>query len=233
MKAEMRDWLIEHFPKKGRVYCEPFAGRANVFFQMALVAKFDQWWLNDIRTADFIKALAHVHPNLIPASVTKRAAAAWKQRAVDGDITALALDAELTYCGIGFAQGGTVTAMASSPRSRIEKARILMNRTGPRVTSFDVLKVMEWPHWEAEDFVYFDPPYSAIDVGAYGTDDVNHERLLSRLAAAQYRWALSNYEDPLYVEALGPPTATLERRRRGLSANRGVTVRECLWVKEA
>lgn len=56
-KARLRKWLIEHFPKKGRTYLEPFAGRGNVFYLACQKLDFQNWQLGDIDISFFCSLL--------------------------------------------------------------------------------------------------------------------------------------------------------------------------------
>ena len=40
-------------PQTGRIYCEPFAGLAALYWKMALTADYEQWRLNDLRNVPY------------------------------------------------------------------------------------------------------------------------------------------------------------------------------------
>lgn len=52
-KARLRSWLLPFFPRSGRMYLEPFAGRGNVFFAARAALDFQYWQVNDPNTAPF------------------------------------------------------------------------------------------------------------------------------------------------------------------------------------
>jgi len=83
-----------------------------------------------------------------------------------------------------------------------------------------------------DDFAYFDPPYLGATVHGYRGDDIDHRELVEELKNAKYRWMLSEYLHPLYVEAFGQPFWTRDVQlcstnfRYDGGAGRRV---ECLW----
>jgi site-specific DNA-adenine methylase len=85
-----------------------------------------------------------------------------------------------------------------------------------------------------DDFAYFDPPYLGAKVHGYTDSDLIHEAMIDALRKARFRWLLSEYEHPLYLEAFGQPfwrkevqlCATNFRRNDDHGRARRV---ECLW----
>jgi site-specific DNA-adenine methylase len=53
----------------------------------------------------------------------------------------------------------------------------------------------------ANDFAYFDPPYATSKVHGYSSGDIDHTEMVAILKNANFRWMLSEYNEPLYLEA--------------------------------
>jgi site-specific DNA-adenine methylase len=58
---------------------------------------------------------------------------------------------------------------------------------------------------DGDSFVYLDPPYLTARVHAYGPGDIDHTEMVAILKNARFRWLLSEYHEPLYVQAFGKP----------------------------
>lgn len=56
-KAKLRKRILAMLPPEGQRYVEPFAGRGNVFFAVATLLKYEEFWLNDIQTWPFLAGL--------------------------------------------------------------------------------------------------------------------------------------------------------------------------------
>jgi hypothetical protein len=57
-KGRLAKQIVSFLPREGRIYLEPFAGRANLFWEAAEQGlKFKKWWLNDLATASFLDAI--------------------------------------------------------------------------------------------------------------------------------------------------------------------------------
>lgn len=231
MKSSLRPWLVSYFPKDIRCYCEPFAGRANVFFLVAARQLYATYWLNDMRTNTWLAALLDADPFKLPEKITAPQARVWQARALDGDPLARVLETSITYCGIGFEEKGTLTASAYSRKSfqsRLVYAKLALTQRSGRITG-ERFDAMDLETLGGSDFVYLDPPYHGVSVGAYYSDDLDHEAMLRRLKAAPYPWVLSNYPNELYEDHLGPPAATKLTRRKGLGGVHGSDAVEAIW----
>jgi site-specific DNA-adenine methylase len=224
--------ILPHMPQRGRLYCEPFAGLAALYWKMALAGDYEQWRLNDIRTHHFFRALA-THGSTVEAPARSHEEFARQKAAFAlGDPAAILLGPYFSFNGGFYAKGerqdkGSITAPSYEARLRMSHA--IMSLTQPEVTAFD------WKFAVADlgpdDFGYFDPPYANCKVGSYRADDLNHEELVEELLKAPYRWLLSEYEHPVYAR-LGRPIWRKEVQLRTTNfrddGGKGRRV-ECLW----
>jgi site-specific DNA-adenine methylase len=220
-------------PITGGKYVEPFAGRGNVFFRAASTLVYSAWHLNDIRMAPFFKALIS-HGNKVEVPEHSRQEfelqkAAW----ASGDPIAMLLAPYLTFSGAGYA--ASYRAVQGSPlrhhyQTTLRCAHQILSWTRPLITSLD---------WKGavtglgeNDFAYCDPPYIGAKVHGYGKGDMNHTEMIDVLKTAKFRWLLSEYEHPLYLEAFGQPFWTKNVQLCSTNfRNAGGKERrvECLW----
>jgi len=107
-------------------------------------------------------------------------------------------------------------------------AKEILALTQPRITALDYREVLG--QLGKGDFAYIDPPYYEADVPGYKNDTLNHREMIDLLLKAQYWWVLSEYDQPIYREAFGPPRATqrLVKGSSGTKEKRPVGT-ECLW----
>jgi len=231
-KMALAKYIQPLMPKRGRVYCEPFAGLAALYWKMALTSEHDQWRLNDIRTHPFFRALmTHGNSVEVPARSHEefvRQKAAFAQ----GDPGAILLGPYFSFNGGFYSKGerqdrGSITA--GSYEARLRMAHSIMTLTQPVITALDWKLVVA--DLGPQDFVYCDPPYADCKVGSYRADDLNHEELVEELQRAPYRWLLSEYEHPIYAR-LGTPfwRKQVQLRTTNFRDDGGQGRRvECLW----
>ena len=105
-----------------------------------------------------------------------------------------------------------------------------MQRTKVRTTQLDYLD-MHLENLTEEDTVYVDPPYKSADVRAYKANTLDHSQLVDILKNAKFRWILSEFYDPIYLNAFGEPVVKKELRLNtvNLKHQGSVTRTECLW----
>jgi site-specific DNA-adenine methylase len=231
-KTGLAKYIQQFMPERGRIYCEPFAGLAAPFWKTALAAEYEQWRLNDIRTAPFFRALlTHGHIVEVPARSHQefiQQKAAYRL----GDPAAILLGPYFSFNGGFYDQGerqnkGSITA--SSYEGRLRMAHSIMTFTQPEITAVDwKLAVADLG---PQDFVYFDPPYKGCKVHGYRADDIDHEELAEELTRAPYRWLLSEYDHPVYAR-LGQPfwRKEVQLRTTNFRDDGGKGRRmECLW----
>jgi site-specific DNA-adenine methylase len=232
-KARLAKTICSFAPSSGGTYCEPFAGRGNVFWTAAGMLKYRRWWLNDTRTAPFFEAVGRVGDRIEVPYRTRNDAQATKElyrryRDDDSD-EAILLEPFLTYSGSGYHGGGPRGSGAGAGSERYTKAmrecHRVMHTVRPVVTDWDWTKVVA--RLGPNDFAYIDPPYLTSRTRTYSEDDIDHERLVWVLKKAKFRWILSHYLHPVYLSTLGDPFFSQEM---DLFVAKGHDVRtECLW----
>jgi site-specific DNA-adenine methylase len=224
--------ILPHMPQRGGVYSEPFAGLAALYWKMALTADYEQFRLNDIRTAPFLRALLTRGNALEVPARSHEEFARQKAAFALGDTAAILLGPYFSFNGGFYNKGerqdrGSITA--PSYEARLRMAHAIVSLTQPEITSGDWKQVVA--DLGADDFVYFDPPYADCKVGSYLSNDINHEELVEELRKAPYRWLLSEYENPIYAR-LGKPFWRKEVQLRTTNfrddGGKGRRV-ECLW----
>lgn len=208
-KARLRKWLVDHFPESGSFYEEPFAGKANVFFEAVQRLRFNYWILSDINTR-FLDALLMADLSRLPESVTKESFADWRKRAeIENDPVARVIEPRITFAGKGYAHGFSGTSGSHVGYNGVlyqatcqAARRLLTGANGGTATlrtvsvrQRDWRETFELASGESGEFLYCDPPY-------YNTDapysQIDHQELVERLNAATFSWALSGYRNDLY-----------------------------------
>jgi site-specific DNA-adenine methylase len=237
-KHYQRRWIVSRFPRSipGR-YVEPFAGRANVFwFAQSVCEATGGYWLNDAFTAGFLTALADMGDDEIREAVGGEYPAVETYKAMSRDresVRANLLEPLITFSGGGWGQGYRSGPKAPTIDGYLDRliaaSRILRARRG-WITATDYRDVLR--HCRRGDFVYVDPPYKGCDVRAYKSRTVDHTGLAETLSGSEFSWVLSEYDDPIYREILGDPTASATTTLK-VSGNLVCKEErtECLWVK--
>lgn len=227
-KSRLRKWLVEHFPKEGNTYVEPFVGRGNVFYWARQVLKFSTWHLNDIDTA-FFRALLEVDLATLPESVDRESFKNFKN---NRDAVSIVIEPRITFAGKGYEAGFDASTGRHAPytgkcyREVCGNARQLLE--GVKITELD---------WEAAlsgygegDFVYLDPPYIT---GKTPYPGIKHGKLVEILNDAPFKWALSGYTSELYTEKLKFERMVIRERNseiKGSNSRSYEPVNEHLWM---
>lgn len=231
----LAEWIVSAFPKQGATYCEPFAGRGNVFFRAAESEGFERWRLNDMQTAPFLRALRDTRERVSAPEITEESFRAHKEGFANGNPLSALWEPLLTFSGGGYANAGPniasrypgKVATGKGYSDRVFRAGEILRRTGAEITQDD------WRQSLAglgrEDFVYLDPPYDGASVRAYNGKSVDIGELVSTLLEADFLWVLSEYENRHTVR-LGRPFAIKARRvTTGQQRVAGNGRMECLW----
>lgn len=231
-KNQLAKYIQPFMPQQGRVYCEPFAGLAALYWRMATTSEYEQFRINDIRTHPFFHALA-THANTVRVPARSHEEFQRQKSAFEsGDPAAILLGPYFSYNGGFYDKGerqekGSITA--DSYERRLRMAHAIVSYTQPAITSLDWKLVVA--DLGPNDFVYCDPPYTECNVGSYRADDLNHEELVEELLRAPYRWLLSEYDHPIYAR-LGQPfwRKNVQLRTTNFRDDGGQGRRvECLW----
>lgn len=231
----LASWVVSAFPKSGGLYCEPFAGRGNVFFRAAQTLTFRRWSLNDITTAGFFRAMKATTERVACPLQSAATFEEHKGRAQAGDPLSLMLEPYLSFSGGGYRSGGPNVAARYPDKivtpagysETLYRAGILLRRHAVAITSisWDLLP-LDW--LGPDDFVYFDPPYYNCSVRAYDAN-LDYDAFVRCLQGANFRWILSEYEAAPYAP-LGSPFERQPRRLLVSDQKRVKSPRvECLW----
>jgi site-specific DNA-adenine methylase len=224
-KAHLARTLVDLMPPSGRRYVEPFAGRGNVFW-VASELDYQEWHINDIRTASWFEAIRdHGHDLKVPRCTRMEYYKRWAAYK-NGCPYANMLGPLLTYSGGGYGSSGFRNSKKGFTTQGYGQA-IRMAQHILRATEATITRV-DWKNavvgLSPDDFVYFDPPYLGCRLRAYTSDDIDHKELIKHLLSAPYRWVLSEYDNPLYRKAFGVPM--LQEKARTC---RGGLRTECVW----
>ncbi len=241
-KTRLRNWLMQMMPREGGLYLEPFAGRGNVFWLAARCLRFDDWWLNDILSAPFFRAILEVDLSEIPLRISHAQVLGVAQRARKGLCSLdLILQTEVCFSGRVMDGSGSVAGWIAgykgeNLRKRVAAARRVLQASGATITDCHQ-KDLDLRELDGNDFVYLDPPYlnykghsTAYTGHEHHFTDLDHIAMLKALRAAPYRWILSGIESEMYRDILEAPAATRNARRTMLMGAHEHIVEECVWT---
>jgi site-specific DNA-adenine methylase len=232
-KARLANTIISFMPKSGGIYAEPFAGRGNVFFRAASTLQYSCWLLNDLRTDVFFRALlSHGNSVTVPAH-TREEFERQKAARLDNDTTAILMEPYMTFSGGGYSAG--YRSKKGSPlqhlyQHTLRRAHQILTDTQPTITNVDWEKVVS--DLGEDDFAYLDPPYFDAKVHGYRPTDINYDEMVELLKNARFRWLLSEYCQPIYLQAFGKPfwQREVQLRATNFRHDGGKERRtECLW----
>lgn len=182
-------------------------------------------------TAPFFRVLKQQYCT-VPERTRQNYYSLW-QKYKQQDAASILLEPYITFSGGGYGSGGFGNLRGATRlgyERKLRQAHSLLNSRDVKITQLD-WDEMGLNKLTEQDFVYFDPPYIAADVRSYSKKTINYERLVQVLENARFRWVLSEYESPLYLERLGEP---LGKKSSQLSVSNlsGVTRSprvECIW----
>src|SRR5438445_384915 len=238
-KARLAKQIVSFLPPEGRIYLEPFCGRANLFWEAAEQGlKFRKWWLNDLATAPFLEAIrAHGHTIEVPPrsrAEFERQREAYK----NGDPIAALLAPHLSFSGglyesgckggSGLGDDGGGVSSTGYQRTLRECYKIL-SRIHPKITALDWRK-LGLEKLTEEDVVVVDAPYPNARVKAYSDATVNYEKLVDVLLRAKFKWLFCGYPHPV-LHRLGSPIWAKDMGLLCVRMKAGPEDRtECLWA---
>lgn len=205
-KGKLAPTLVDMMPRTGRYYVEPVVGRGNVFWAAALELNFERWWLNDTSTAPFFRAIRKTQGRIVVPERNREECSKYKSLYQQGDPRAVILEPYFTRNGGGYKNGGLAgghSVGANGYRRTIACCAQILKTTAAEITMLD-WHCLDWSSLGPKDFVFFDPPYFDADVRAY-SNDFDHPGMVKLLKRAKFRWMLTEYEQPFYMEAFGEP----------------------------
>ena len=238
-KARLAKQIVSFLPREGRIYLEPFCGRANLFWEAAEQGlKFRQWWLNDLATAPFIEAI-RTHGHTIEVPPRSRAEVERQREAYKtGDPTSVLLSPHLSFsgglyesgCKGGSGCGDDDGGVSSTGYQRtLRECHGILIRTRPKITALD-WRQLNLEELTDRDCVLLDPPYPGARVKAYSEETVDYEKLVDVLLKAKFKWLLCGYPHPV-LHRLGAPIWARDMQLLCVRIKQGQEDRtECLWV---
>ena len=236
-KARMAKQIVAVFPQQGRIFVDAFAGHGNVFWAAAETLNYKEWWINDLFTAPLFEAIKSIGNTIeIPPRSKEEYYKQWDLHK-HGDFGAIILQPYLTFGGGGYGSagpGGKKSAGAAGYTKTMRRCHEILHRTDARITGLDYLK-LGLENLTPDDSVYFDPPYKEADVRAYAPGDLNHIEMVDLMKRMKAKWVLSEFYDPLYIEAFGEPFFQREIQLNSTNfakedGDKGKARRvECMW----
>jgi len=157
--------------------------------------------------------------------------------AKQGDAEALLMEPWLAFNGGSYDSGGSTSSggrrTPESYQRNLRATHKLIHQKNPRITSLDWRDCLEAEQPGPDDFVFVDGPYIGCNVGAYSPESISPCELVEFLKSATFNWILTEYRQPIYLEAFGAPIfEKAVRLRTPYCANTGGQERriECIWT---
>lgn len=187
-KAKYRHRIVDQFPKRGRVYCEPFAGAGNVFYEACSRGlSYDEWFLND--HMPFLVNLTLCKMGQFPSIVNRKVFEKW---AITNTPEADVLARAITYNGWGY-QAGFIGSTAYNRGRLLNAVWAAKTMLKKAVITADDWDTINYHSFTSADFVYFDPP----------TRDFDCVKLVEVLHEAKFNWLLTRQASVWLTSELG------------------------------
>jgi len=233
-KYTIRDVLVHLFPRTGRRYVEPFAGRGNVFFLAKTQLDFETWALNDLYSARFLRAVRNVQDYSSVIGLTLQEVFN-SHRFSCSEFTTV-LEPLFGFGGNGQRWGFSKRLVQKNMSEYAENclaARSLLLEA--EISERNWQDVIDLKTLGPDDFVYLDPPYmNSHPAAALGYKEIRHTPLLEMLQTAKFRWALSGTMSGLYISKLGFPQYVFNLKGKTINNKKRRTAaferKECLWT---
>ncbi len=235
--------IVSLLPKSGRIYCEPFCGRGNIFWcAVSQGITYEKWWLNDTITIPYFRAIKEIGNTIEVPECSRSEYEKHREAFKSGDQTATLLEPFLTFGGNGYLYSGfrgtRKGGVSSSGYQRtLRGCHRIIQRTRPRLSSLD-WETMGLEKLGPQDVVVIDAPYPDTEVAAYTDETVDYVALVDTLLSAKFRWVLCGYIHPA-LHRLGEPACATDVRflyfpdkkdGRKYGEERRI---ECLWTNYA
>ena len=237
-KSQLSSIICKYIPLRGRKFVDVFAGRGNITFRaMAEGLDYREWVLNDIGRAPFLRALMNYGDQFKVTEKSKAEFDRLSKLAERNDPHALLMEPFLAFNGGTFDGGGSTTEGGRGTPERYEEnvrlACEFLRKHKVRITNLDWLDCLEAEKLGPDDFVMVDAPYIGCEVGAYSAESICPTELIEYLKLAKFNWVLTEYRQPLYVEAFGEPIFEKKVQLRAPNfentAGQGIRI-ECIWT---
>ena len=240
-KGRLAPRIVSFLPRRGRTYLEPFAGRANIFWEAVQQGlKFDRWWLNDLQTHTFLSAIRS-HGDKVEVPVRSRRVFEYLRDAYKkGDVMATLLAPHICYSGGLYesgVKGGSGCGDDDGGGSAVGFQRTLgechriLHETKAKITGLDWAQ-LRLERLTGDDIAVLDPPYGfpMNQVKLYSDATVNYEQLVDVLLDAKFRWLLCGYPHPM-LHRLGAPIWARQMQLLCVRVKPGGEERsECIWT---
>jgi hypothetical protein len=239
-KVSLSPEIVKRIPRKGRKFVDVFGGRGNITFR-AIHERLDyeEWVLNDIRTAPFFRAIRDHGDKFVARENTEAEYDRCAQLAQQGDPYALLMEPFVCFNGGTYDTNGRRGKGGGkrTPESHTNNVRLacqFLRQKNVKITAFDWLVCLEAEQLGTDDCVVLDPPYIGCNVGPYDAESISPTEVIEYLQNAPFNWVVCEYYQPLYVAAFGEPAFKKEVQLRSTDVNKVRERRtECIWVREA
>jgi site-specific DNA-adenine methylase len=241
-KFRLRRWLIRWCPLAGSTFVEPFAGRANMYFLMRQVGKFQNYVLNDKRTIPFFRSILNYDGTPFQWPDEDEFWRAGEDLRFmepcifwDGS-TATRVNGKKGSFKINESQGRIVNPKLY--RRKILRIQAMLKQDRVNFSEDDACAVIDYYAWDKDAFLYIDPPYLKASVDAYDDKMLDRKDFIRTLKDCRARWMLSEYYCQDLVEAFGEPVTRIRDWKivaglpEDIKKNTGKhrTVDECVWT---
>lgn len=240
-KQKLSQEILKHVPRSGRKCIDLFAGRANLFLNVAASPghHYDEYVLNDIVTFNFFEALRDY--DVANIDIPERNEEERRKLAClyeHGDPRAVLLAPLMNWNGGLYDSGGATTEggrqSPESFRQALIDAQKIIREKQPKITRLDWYDCLEAEQLDERDCVMIDAPYIDARVRAYEPDWICPTELIEYLRNAKFRWVFTEYRRGLYVEGFGEPVFQKNVQCRGQNFKFAEQQRrvECIWTSE-
>ena len=232
-KSGLAKTILRFMPQYRRLFVDACAGKGNVFWAAAKFLNFEEWWINDLKTAPFFEALRDIGDSIVVPKFTPEEYERCKAAFAQGSREALLLEPYFTYSGCGFGNSGRKgnrdhPTKPDGFQRTLRTCHGILHRTNARITGMN-FKDMHLEEFGPDDFVYFDAPYMSGDVKTYSPDTVDFPHLFRLLENARFRWLLSEYPEAVYFEHFGDPCFVQDVKLLCTRDGEEQMRTECLW----